>query len=50
MGSCYTNPPHPRTKHVKFSKLKGYYFYVGEEKQCNVEKFSFALRVTQLYT
>jgi len=32
MGSSYTNPPHPRSKHVKFSKLKGYHFHVGERK------------------
>jgi len=30
MGSLYTNPPHPQSKHVKFSKLKGYYFHEGE--------------------
>jgi len=29
--SPYTNPPHPRSKHVKFSKLKGYYFHVVRE-------------------
>jgi len=50
MGSCYTNPPYPKTKHVKFSKLKCYYFYAGEGKQCNAEKFSFTLTVTQLCT
>jgi len=27
-----------RTIHVKFSKFKCYYLYVGEEKQCNAEK------------
>jgi len=49
MGSPY-NPPHPRSKHVKFSKLKGYYFYEGEGKQCNAEKCKFALTITRLCT
>jgi len=39
-----------RTKHVKFSKFKCYYLYVGEGKQCNAEKYKFALTITQLCT
>ena len=39
-----------RTKHVKFSKFKCYYLYVGEGKQCNAEKYRFTLTITQLCT
>jgi len=34
-----------RTKHVKFSKFKCYYLYVGEGKQCNAEKYRFTLTI-----
>jgi len=39
-----------QTKHVKFSKFKCYYLYVGEGKQCNAEKYRFTLTITQLCT
>jgi len=50
MGTPYTNPPHPQSKHVKFSKLKCNYFHKGEGKQCNAEKCRFAFTLTWLCT